>query len=182
MDAYLHHVSGFFSSREEAEIISAKLAGRGLPPERLRIFAGHATSAAESPADSNDALKDVVVDGTIGAAVGAGVGALAQVALTAANVSLFIAGPLIAPLVMLGWGVSLGGLVGASVGASSDAAPSDPKHKHKHKDGWFADLIGDAISNGQAVLVAETRTEEETLLAQRIIRASVGDYKDVDAA
>jgi hypothetical protein len=180
MDAYLHHVSGFFSSREEAEIISAKLAGRGLPPERLRIFAGHATSAAESPADSNDALKDVVVDGTIGAAVGAGVGALAQVALTAANVSLFIASPLIAPLVMLGWGVSLGGLVGASVGASSDAAPSDPKHKHK--DGWFADLISDAVSNGQAVLVAETRTEEETLLARRIIRASVGDYKDVDAA
>lgn len=178
MDAYLHHVSGFFSSREEAEIISTKLAGRGLPPERLRIFAGDASSVAESSADSNEALKNVIVDGSIGAAVGAGVGALAQVALTAANVSLFIAGPLIAPLVMLGWGVSLGGLVGASVGASSDAAPSDPKHK----DGWFADLISDAVSNGQAVLVAETRTEEETLLAQRIIRASVGDFKDVDAA
>ena len=44
-----------------------------------------------------------------------------QVALVATNVSLFIASPLLAPLMMLGWGASIGGLLGATVGAVKSA-------------------------------------------------------------
>ena len=82
--------------------------------------------------------------------------------------SLFVASPLIAPLALLGWGASLGGFIGAATGAGN-------------KDERFSALIRDAISNGQVVLVAETRSEEETAIARETIRASVGDCKDVNA-
>ena len=98
-------------------------------------------------------------------------------ALVAANVSLFIASPLIAPLVMMGWGASLGGLIGAAAGAmkkeGGDAAPIT-----EEKQGWLSSLIGDAIASGQFVLVAQTNTEQETAIAQEVIEASVGSYKD----
>jgi len=174
MDEYRHHVSGFFAHREEAESVFSRLVERGLPRERLQIFAADSAPSESTPKEgSNEVLKDMVVDGTIGAAVGTGVGALGTVALAVANVSLFIASPLLAPLVMLGWGASLGGLVGAAAGAT--AGPES-------KEGWFSDLIGDAIASGQVVLVAETRTEQETAIAREVIQASVGDSKDTNMA
>jgi len=54
------------------------------------------------------------VDGAIGPAGGTGVGALAQLALVAAKVSIFVASPLIALFVILGWGASPGAFAGAA--------------------------------------------------------------------
>jgi hypothetical protein len=175
MDEYRHHVSGFFAHHEEAESVMSKLVERGLPHERLQIYAADSTaSSAPAPqTESNEVLKDMVVDGAIGTAVGTGIGALGSVALAVANVSLFIASPLLAPLVMLGWGASLGGLVGAAAGAS--AGP-------EKKEGWLSDLVGDAIASGQVVLVAETRTAQETAIAREVIQASVGGSKDTNMA
>jgi len=107
--------------------------------------------------------------------VGAGVGGLAEVALVAANVSLFVASPLIAPLVMLGWGASLGGLLGAMAGAGTAGKHSEPAAN----DGRFATLIADAISSGQVVLVVETLTEQETTVARQVIEAAVGECRDL---
>jgi len=169
MNEYRHHVSGFFAHREEAESASSRLVERGVPRERLHIFQANPAPATGPEKVSNEVLEDVLVDGAIGTAVGTGIGVLGELALVAANVSLFVASPLLAPLMMLGWGASIGGLIGAAAGASAGAG---------NKEGRFADLIRDAISSGQVVLVAETRTEQETAVAREIIQASVGDYKD----
>jgi hypothetical protein len=169
MDTYLHHVSGFFTRREEAERAISALVGRGLGRDRLRLFAKTEAPSAPPPNAGSDAvLKDVLVDGAIGAAVGTGVGALAQLALVAANVSLFVASPLIAPLAMLGWGAGLGGFIGAASGAGN-------------KKGSFSELIEDAISAGQFVVLVDTRSEQETAIAREVIQASVGEYNDVTA-
>jgi hypothetical protein len=103
--------------------------------------------------------------------VGTGIGALGSVALAVGNVTLFVANPLLAPLMLLGWGASIGGLVGATAGASAGAG---------NKKGWLSDLIGDAIANGQVVLVAETRTPQETDTARELIQAAVGASKDTN--
>ena len=162
MPSYRHHVSGFFAIAQEAESVQTRLINRGLPRERVHLFeAGKAALTAATPAKSDAVLKDVLVDGAIGTAVGTGVGALAEVALVAANVSLFVASPLLAPLVMLGWGASIGGTVGAVVGAGK-------------KDRSLSSLIRDAVSNGQIVLVARTRTSDETTHAQQLMRDAVG--------
>ena len=76
-----------------------------------------------------------------------------------------------------GWGATVGGLIGATVGASD--AGTD---RAKHKDGWFSQLIRDAISTGHVVLVVETRTEAETAIAREIMEASIGYSKDADAS
>jgi hypothetical protein len=173
MTEYRHHVSGFFVKRDEAQMALSKLHDQGIPPDQLRIYDNEAAAREPAPdANSNTQLKSMVVDGAVGAAVGAGVGVLAEVALVIANVSLFIASPLVAPLAMLGWGASLGGVIGAVVGSESV----------DKKDGKFADLVQDAIMNGQVVLVVQTRSEQETAIAQEVIKEAVGDFEDVRAA
>ena len=174
MDEYRHHVSGFFTRREDAESALSGLVEQGWPRERLRIFASDPAASDSAPKEgSNAVLQDVLVDATIGTAVGTGIGALGSVALAAASVSLFVASPLVAPLMLLGWGASIGGLIGAAAGATPGAG---------NKDGWLSDLIGDAIASGQFVLVVETRTEQETAIAREVIQASVGDSKDTNMA
>jgi hypothetical protein len=173
MSEYKHHVSGFFVNRAEAHIAFSKLVDQGIPTGQLRIYDNETAAREPAPeANSNTALKGMIVDGAVGVAVGTGIGALAELALVIANVSLFIASPLLAPLVMLGWGASLGGVVGAVIGAEST----------EKKDGKFADLVQDAIMHGQVVLVAQTSSEQETIVVQRVIKESVGDFKDVRAA
>ncbi|QAU34472.1 hypothetical protein [Janthinobacterium sp. 17J80-10] len=174
MNEYRHHVSGFFANRGDADSAVSRLVERGLPPEQLHIFDTDAPAPAPAPKDdSNAVLKDAIVDGAKGAIIGTGIGALGQIALVAANVSLFVASPLIAPLAMLGWGASLGGLVGAAAGAARSPAPAAEK-----KEGWLSDLVRDAIASGQTVLVVQTRTQQETATAQGVIQAAVGDYTD----
>ena len=105
METYRHHISGFYAVRADAETAQAELIAQGLPRDRVQLFDSDAPTAAPVPKeDSNAVLKDVLVDGSIGTAVGAGLGGLTHVALVAANVSLFVASPVLAPLVMLGWG------------------------------------------------------------------------------
>lgn len=136
----------------------------------MQLFEAESGPAvAEIKGENNEVLTNVLVDGAIGTAVGTGIGALAQLALVAGSVSLFVASPLIAPLVMLGWGASLGAFVGAAAGATTGV---------EHKDGWLSDLVRDAVASGQVVLVAQTRTMEETETAREVIEAAVGEFKD----
>lgn len=47
---------------------------------------------------------------------------------------------------------------------------------------WLSSLVADAIASGQFVLEAETRTGQQTATARKVIKASVGGYKDAAAA
>lgn len=57
-------------------------------------------------------------------------------------------------------------------------------HIRKHSDHSTgtreepSELIRDTIESGQIVLVADTRTDQETSIARAVIQASVGDYKE----
>lgn len=174
MKEYRHHVSGIFAHQVDAESAISRLVEYGLPKGQLQIFESDSKlPVATQQAKSNAVLKDIVIDGVIGIAVGTGIGVLAEVALVAADVILFIASPLLAPLALLGWGAGLGGLVGAAIGAKVSSGK---------KEGWFSDLIRGAIANGQVVLVAETLTKQETAIAREIIKISVNDYKNLSVA
>ena len=172
MSNYRHHLSGFFAHLPQAEQVVSKLIANGIPRERIHLFDKNSVESGQAAinrtaTDSDDkVLKDVVVDGAIGAVVGTGIGALVEVGLIMANVTLFVASPLIAPLVLLGWGASLGGIVGASAGAGEKIKP-------------LSDLVHDAIVAGQIVVVAETTSEAETKIAGEIFQAAIGDYNDV---
>jgi len=162
MDEQNHIVSGIYTSRSEAEGVRDGLVERGLSPGQVNIIENAKVDGNGTMAEDNEALKDVLVDGSVGAVVGAVIGGLGEVALVAANVTLFVASPLIAPLFMLGWGASIGGLVGAAVGAEKP---------EERKEGKLSDLVLDAIRSGHVVLLAHTRT----LVEANVARAFIGD-------
>lgn len=178
MSDYRHHVSGFYAQRDDAASALSTLVERGIARAQMQIFETNVPTAEPAPKeDSNAVLKDVIVDGAIGTAVGTGLGALAEVALVAANVSLFVVSPVLAPLAMLGWGAGLGGLLGAAIGAKASPAAGAGK-----KEGWLSELVRDAIASGQIVLMVQTRNAHETAMAREVIEASVGDVKDIPVA
>jgi hypothetical protein len=166
MTTYKHFVSGFFEHQDQVDHAVAELRAQQIPLAQIHVIhPDKSTSEHTSNEDSNHVLKDVLVDGAAGAAVGTGVGIAAEIALITANVSLFAASPIIAPLVLLGWGAGLGGFLGAAIGASKKSKP-------------FLALVEDAIKNGQQVLIVETYSEQETALAQQIIKSLIGDYQE----
>ena len=181
MDTYCHHISGFYAVRADAETAQAELIAQGLSRDRVQLFDADRPAAGLAPReDSNAVLKDVLVDGSIGTAVGAGLGGLTHVALVAANVSLFVASPVLAPLVMLGWGASIGGLLGAAAGAVMP--DTGDANDVPAKEGWLSALVGDAIASGQVVLVVEACTPQERAIAKVVIEASVGGYQELSPA
>jgi len=166
MDTRPHYVSGFFVSRTDAENIVVQIADHGIPRDRIHIYDRSSLMPDHVANDSDDkVLKDILIDSGIGAAVGTGVGALIEVGLIAANVTLFVASPLIAPLVLLGWGAALGGIIGASAGAADKVKP-------------LSELVHDAITNGQHVVVVETRNNDEKIAASKVIKDAIGDVAD----
>jgi VIT1/CCC1 family predicted Fe2+/Mn2+ transporter len=161
MNHDVHYVCGFFAHQEEVDDVFTKLIAQGLPRERVQIYTYQSPRPTHESSDgSNEVLKDVLVYGTIVATVGFGIGGLVEVALITANLTLFIASPLLAPLLLLGWG--------ASIGATENAKP------------LFV-LIEDAIKNGQIVLVVETQTVAGKNIAQEVINDSIVDDKDINA-
>ncbi|WP_052063629.1 hypothetical protein [Nitrincola sp. A-D6] len=150
MNEYRHHVSGFFGHLVEAENALSKLVNKGLSREQMHIFSADSNSATPAPEGKSDGtLKDIMVDGAVGTGVGAGIGVLGSVALTATSVSLFVASPLVAPLMLIGWGASLGGLLGAAAGTTT-STPGD-------KEGWLSDLV--AMRSHKAMLYWWSRPE-----------------------
>lgn len=165
MDQESHIVSGIYTTRTEAEAVRRQLLERGVPGEQMSIVDQVPTSGTGPMVADDGALKGMLVDGAIGAAVGTGLGALGEVALVAANVSLFIASPLIAPLAMLGWGASLGALVGAAIG---NETPTETK------DGKFSELVLDAIRSGHVVLIVHTRSSDQATTVRGVVGDSIG--------
>lgn len=160
MDSYLHRVYGIYSNASEAEQVIERLLDNGFHRDQLELI-NKSTQKGDNTPDSDELRNEMLIDGGIGAAVGAGVGILGEVAIAAANVSLFIASPVLAGLVMIGWGASIGGLLGAAVGAGT----KDTQH--------FADLVRDAVSQDNTVLIAHAATEKQTITAQSFINDSI---------
>jgi hypothetical protein len=112
----LHDESTGIRSESPERTLSAFTPQAGSPPPpEFGVSAIPLTKQAAS----NGVLKDVLMFAVVGTVVGTAIGALAEMALAAANTSLFAASPLIAPLALLGWGASLGAFVGAAIGAGS---------------------------------------------------------------
>ena len=114
MESYLHRIIGIYASTVEAEQAHDMIVKRGIKLRQISLLlAGSVGAGSDSAFDSDEVLKDILRDGTIGTAVGTAAAAGVSIALAAANLTLFIASPVLGTLYLLGWGASLGGSVGA---------------------------------------------------------------------
>lgn len=157
MENYLHRVVGLYTSRAEADEARDLLVAQGMAPTQIRVLTAESTGAgSDAKSDSDDVLKDLLRDGAIGTAVGTAAGTGVSIAMAAANLTLFIASPVLGALYLIGWGASLGGLVGAVVGS-------------ERSKGDVSTLIKDALANGQSVLVVHARSGAETAQARQVV-------------
>jgi hypothetical protein len=141
MEPDRHRVIGLFSSHETAASAHELLVDGGVPPAQLTLqVPGSVPTGDDALADSDDVLKHVLRDG--------------------ANITLFVANPLLGALYLLGWGASLGGLAGALVGS-------------ERSKGDVSNLIRDALAVGQFVLIVHTTSEDETALVRRLVGGSM---------
>ena len=161
-----HRISAIYPNREEAELTRKTLIARGISAVDINVL--HEAPSPAIDADllgeegNDEVLKNVLVDGAIGTAVGTGVGAIGAVLMVAGSVTLFVASPVVAPLAMLGWFASVGGLVGAAAGANANS----------RTNGKFSELVMDAIQAGNTVLIARTYNAADRQLAKEIIDVS----------
>jgi len=165
-----HKVAALYSNVDEAERVRQHLINGGIAAGEVAVL-----KDLPLPPDmggNDEVLKDMLVDGAIGTAVGTGVGAIGTAMLWAASVTLFVASPVVAPLAMLGWFASVGGIAGAVAGAASQEAK-------KGKEGKFSELVMDAIQSGNVVLVVYTHGDTDRALAKSIIGQSLAGYSRV---
>lgn len=161
MEHYLHRVVGIFPTRAEAAAARDQLIENGLAPEKIRLFESPRDAAGKRlDADSDDVLKEMLREGAIGTAVGTAAGAIGTAAIAAANVTLFVANPILTTLTMLGWGASLGAIVGGAAGAERDK-------------GDVADVVRHALEKGYIVLVAHAVNEDQTVVARKLLGDSM---------
>lgn len=178
MYMYHHHVSGIFQRQADALTALNALKKKGLPAKRMQLFEQKtALPKTSKQAQSNMVLKNMLVLGTIGCLVGLGIGALAQIAMVASNTVLLFASPWVAPIAMLGWGAAVGGTLGAALGAVKTN-----KQSYAEKEGWFSEIIREAVAKGQVVLIVETLSRQETALAGEVMQLSANNYHDVKLA
>lgn len=169
----MHKVSAIYPNPEEAMAVGEKLKSHGFLTSAISIL--HVVpDSDEGLVDENDGsdevLKDILVDGAIGTGVGTGVGIAGTVVLLAADVTLFVASPVVAALAMVGWFAGLGGVIGAVVGSDDQV----------RKDGKFAGLVRDAIAAGNTVLLVRTYDPAETKRAKEVVSTSL-QGRDQDA-
>ncbi len=167
----IYTVSAIYPSPAEAGEIRQRLIEQGFATgevEILQELPRPPFGDGKGEHASDEVLTNMLIDGGIGTAVGTGVGAIGTAVLWAANVTLFVASPVIAPLVMLGWFASVGGLLGAAAGVGAG-----------HKSGNFSELVRDAVKSGNTVLIARTHDESERALAREIIRHSLDGRDEV---
>jgi len=159
-ETYLHRIYGIYENAAEASAIVEQLVNVGFRRNQVKIV-DKPESRPEIQPDSEEVRNDMLVDGAIGTAIGAGIGFIGEAALAAANISLFIASPIIGTLTMMGWGAALGGIVGAAAGAGDETK----------KD--FETLVKDAVASGHVVLVAYSESEDQTAAARKIVGDSM---------
>jgi hypothetical protein len=161
-----HRVSAIYPTRNEAETVCQRLSDGGI--DFCTVDSVHEQALETLEDGSDEVLKEVLVDGAIGTAIGTGVGVLGTAVLWASGAALFIASPVVAPLALLGWFASIGGVVGAVAGSAVT-----PEAGTTRKEGKFSELVMDAIKAGNVVLIARPRDKNESELAKKIIADSL---------
>jgi len=164
-----HKVSAIYATDDEARVVCKHLIDAGVSPDDVSLL--NELPLPPFADDDDELLKDMLVDGSIGTAIGAGVGAIGTAMLWAGGVTLFVASPVVAPLAMLGWFASVGGIAGALTGAAGNPTRRD-------QPGKFSELVMDAIQSGNVALVVRTHDEASRSLAKDIISKSLKGHTE----
>jgi LytS/YehU family sensor histidine kinase len=165
MKKYCRHVSGFFSNRDQAEAICSTLVNSGIDKEQLTLRRTNLVSNLSGDTDGITTAMLTSIMGTIvtGTAIGAVIGVTAGLALN--PVDAYSATPLITPMILIGWGASMGAFIGAVIGA---------KQKNQH----LTKMGEETILYRQFTVIVETHDRQQTSTVKSIMDVAAEKSKN----
>ncbi|MCA1804858.1 MAG: hypothetical protein LC646_05850 [Xanthomonadaceae bacterium] len=161
LEHYPYKVAAIYADAVSADVAVSMLEHSGLGDARITRLAPGQTgvdSAIEpEPVGTRNTLtKDTLTGGIAGA------GALVAGAVTALTPALFVSAPVVAPLIILGYGSLIGGTAGAVYGV-------------RIRELALAGLVKDALKAGYHVVLVHSANEQIRARAQAVIGETMAE-------
>ena len=162
-DTYPHKVAAIYPGIVEAEAAAMALVDSNIDGIDIVQLAPGAEDIGLAIDQETEATRDTLTrDAAVGTAAGTAAGAATAGAIALAASSLFISAPVVAPLMVLGYGALIGGTVGALRGL-------------KLREGELAGLVKDALDAGYYALIVHAENGKSRDRAQEVIDLTLAD-------
>lgn len=160
-EVFPHKVAAIYLNAERAESAMSALRDAGFDAPALLHLHSDSVDVQqaiepEQAATRNHFIQDIVVGGGIGTVVGA----LSAGALAIAIPTIFISAPVVGPLMLAGYGTTLGATVGAI-------------KAFKIREGLLSGMVSDAIKQGFHVVMVHSADAETQARAEAVINATM---------
>lgn len=163
-----HELAGIYADNEAAEKAYEAFIKAGFDASEVRLI-----TPDQAPETNDEVSRDIepesggtrdqiVKDTAIGTAAGVGAGAAGAGAIGLMAPMLFAAAPVVAPLIVMGYGAAVGGMAGAITGL----------HVEKTR---LAGIVQDALKGGFWVVLVHGRDEAAYRKASEVMEATVAE-------
>lgn len=112
--------------------------------------------------ETEETANRIVLDAVYGTAAGGAAGAVTAGAIAAVLPSLFVSAPVVAPLIVLGYGATIGGTAGAVLGL-------------KPRENMLAGLVKDSLKSGFHVVIVHAANPEARQRAEAVIARTMAE-------
>lgn len=163
---FKHELAGIYADKEAAEKAHEALIGAGFDASDIRLIPPAKVTEDEDAVsrdiepESGGTRDQILKDTAVGTAVGGGVGAVGAGAIGLMAPMLFAAAPVVAPLIVMGYGAAIGGMGGAITGL----------HIEKTR---LASIVQDALKGGFFVVLVHARDEAAYRKARDVMETTV---------
>jgi hypothetical protein len=165
---FKHELAGIYASREAADKAYEAFVAAGFDASEVRLITPD-KAAEDDDAVSRDIEPEsggtrdqIVKDTAVGTLAGGGAGAVGAGAIGLMAPMLFAAAPVVAPLIVMGYGAAIGGMGGAITGL----------HIEKTR---LASMVRDALKGGFFVVLVHGRDEAAHRKAKEVMEATVAE-------
>lgn len=154
---YPHKIAAVYPDDAAAQQAVQVLQDAGLDDIKITTLApdDEGVSPAIEP-ETKETRNKVVLDTLFGTATGGAAGAVTAGAVAVVAPSLFVSAPIVAPLMVLGYGAMIGGTAGAILGL-------------KPREGMLAGLVRDSVKAGYHVVIVHAASHESRERAEAVI-------------
>lgn len=162
-ESHPHKVAAIYQTIVEAEAAAMALVDSKIDGIDIVQLAPGAEDIGMAIAQDAEATRDTITkDAAVGTAAGTATGAVTAGTIALVSASLFISAPVVAPLMVLGYGSLIGGIVGALRGMNLH-------------EGQLAGLVKDALDAGYYAVIVHAVDEKSSERAQEVINLTLAD-------
>lgn len=162
-EQYPYKLAAIYADAASANAAVGMLEHAGLGDARIiRLMPGQPGVDSAIEPESAGTRNSLTMDTLTGGIAGAGAGALMVGAVTALTPALFVSAPVVAPLIILGYGSLIGGTAGAV-------------HGVRLRELALAGLVKDALKAGYHVVMVHCANERIRERAQAVIGETMAE-------